>query len=72
MQALCSVPFTLHSNGNLRCLGDLTNVLYTEPVADLTPEEVALLATAAFSLWALSYAMKFVIRFIISTRTGRG
>ncbi|MDC0172359.1 hypothetical protein OAK26_01240 [Gammaproteobacteria bacterium] len=72
MEAVCSVPFTLAGNGNVRCLGDLTNVIYTEPVADLTPEEIALLATAAFSLWALAYAMKFVIRFIISTRTGRG
>ena len=72
MEAVCSVPFTQFGNGIVVCSGDLTNVLYTEPVADLTPEEIALLATAAFSLWAVAYAMKFVIRFITSTRTGRG
>jgi hypothetical protein len=72
MEALCSIPFTIASNGNIVCLGELSNVVYSEPFADLTTQEIALLSTAAFSLWALAYGLSFVIRFISSTRTGRG
>lgn len=60
----CDVPFNL---ADLSCAGTLSISDLTTSVVKLSMSDVSVLLTAAVTLWALAFSLRFLYNFLIKS-----
>jgi len=71
-RALCYTDGVLDLNGSVQVYTrDEFHAEFASGIPDLTGVEVAQLATAALTLFAIAFGAKMLFRFVWSTRAGR-
>jgi hypothetical protein len=68
--AACSVAWTVDTAGAVSCAGDLVQV--AAPLWTMTADDVGSLLSATLLLFAVAFAVRQVVRFVISSYPGRG